>query len=385
MVIQVINLSSINVFNKFSEDYKIFRDVFHYGLFGLEIRGITSNLANTIQKIVLQQKEICYKRIEKGSLNLLLTGSLLFFHEIARKIVSAGDEEKGYRISKAVKNFEEYDNQSLEFGSTILSLNKPLIMGILNVTPDSFSDGGKYNSLESAVKKAEDMIKDGADIIDVGGESTRPGSEPVSVSEEIKRTIPVIKELKKKNPDVIISIDTTKSEIADKALESGASIVNDINGLSFDKDIAPIVYEHDAAIILMHIKGTPKTMQQAPEYKDVISEVYDFLYEQSNFAMKNGIKKIIVDPGIGFGKRVEDNFEIIKRLYDFKSLGFPIMIGLSRKSFIGKTLDLDVDHRDIPTTVLETVAVMNSARIIRTHNVKLAVQSRKLIQQIIQV
>lgn len=385
MVIQVINLSSINVFNKFSEDYKIFRDVFHYGLFGLEIRGITSNLANTIQKIVLQQKEICYKRIEKGSLNLIITGSLLFFHEIAAKIVSAGDEEKGYRIAKAIKNFEDYGKRSLAFGSKTLSFNKPLIMGILNVTPDSFSDGGQYNGLDSAVKKAEDLINEGADIIDIGGESTRPGSDPVSADEEMRRTIPVIKELKKRFNDVVISIDTTKSEVAGKALENGASIVNDISGLSFDKGIAPIVKEYDAAIVLMHIKGTPKTMQQAPQYKDVVSEVYDFLYEQSNFAMKNGIKKIIVDPGIGFGKRVEDNFEIIKRLDDFKSLGFPILIGLSRKSFIGKTLELEVDQRDIPTTVLEAVAVMNSARIIRTHNVKLAVQSRKLIQHIIQV
>lgn len=383
MVIQVIDLSSQEVFKKYSIDYKIFRDVYSVGLFGLEIRNITAELSNIVQRIVLEEKEICYKKNNKNSIDLCITGSISFFKEVSRRIVSSGDEDLGYRIVNILKNIEEYGSQSYKFGNTVLSFNKPLIMGILNVTPDSFSDGGKFINLDFAVNHAIQMINEGADIIDVGGESTRPGSDPVTEEEEINRTIPVINAIKKNKPDSIISIDTTKAHVVKKALENGVSIVNDISGLTFDKSIASLVKKHDAGIILMHIKGTPKTMQESPRYENVISEVYDFLYQQSNFAIRKGIKKIIVDPGIGFGKRVEDNFEILKRLEDFKSLGFPILIGLSRKSFIGKTLNLNIDQRDIPTAILETVSIINSARIIRTHNVSLAVQSRKLIQQLI--
>jgi dihydropteroate synthase len=256
-------------------------------------------------------------------------------------------------------------------------------MGILNVTPDSFSDGGKYLDKDFALAHAIKMCEDGADIIDIGGESTRPGADPVSLEDEIDRTIPVIKSIKKEIPDVLISIDTTKSEVANKALESGASFVNDISALTFDKNMLSIVKKYDAGLILMHIKGIPKNMQDHPDYDDLIGEIYDFLYNQSVASAKKGLNKIIVDPGIGFGKTVEHNFEILKRLGDFKSLGYPIMIGLSRKSFIGNILDLKIDERDIPTAVLESLAVQNSARIIRTHNVKLAVQSAKILKNFI--
>ncbi|MBS4035646.1 MAG: dihydropteroate synthase [Ignavibacterium sp.] len=256
-------------------------------------------------------------------------------------------------------------------------------MGILNVTPDSFSDGGKYVDRDFALAHAIKMCEDGADIIDIGGESTRPGADPVSLEEEIDRTIPVIKSIKKEIPDVLISIDTTKSEVANKALESGVSFVNDISALTFDKNMLSIVKKYDAGLILMHIKGIPKNMQDQPDYDDLIGEIYDFLYNQSVAAGKKGLNKIIVDPGIGFGKTVEHNFEILKRLGDFKSLGYPIMIGLSRKSFIGKILDLKIDERDIPTAILESLAIQNSARIIRTHNVKLAFQSGKILKNFI--
>ncbi len=337
-------------------------------------------MANIVQKIVLQEREICYKKNREDTTDIFITGSINLLKEISRKIVSFGDEDLGYRIVNAIKNFEEYGSQSFAFNNRLFTFNKPYIMGILNITPDSFSDGGKYHDYESAVEHALNMIDDGADFLDIGGESTRPGSEPVSVDEEIKRTIPVIKEIKKLKPDCVISIDTTKSEVAKKALENGASIVNDISSLTFDKNIASIVQKFDAGLVLMHIKGTPKNMQDSPKYDNVIREVYDFLYEQTNFAVQKGIKKVFVDPGIGFGKRVEDNFEILKRLADFKSLGFPILIGLSRKSFIGKTLDLQVDQRDVQSTILESISVLNSARIIRTHNVKLALQSTRLLE-----
>ena len=259
----------------------------------------------------------------------------------------------------------------------------PKIMGIVNVTPDSFSDGGKYFSLDSAVDRALKLIDDSADIIDIGGESTRPGSDPVSVDEEIKRTIPVIKKIIKLRKDAVISIDSTKSEVAKQALDSGAQIINDISGLTFDENMITTAKKFDAAVVIMHIKGNPKTMQDNPYYDDVVKEVYDFLFVQSKKAKQNGIEKIIVDPGIGFGKNVDDNFTLIKNLDYFQSLGYPVLIGVSKKSFIGKTLNLEADQREVGTVVLETISILKSARIIRTHNVNYCTQILKLASHIL--
>jgi dihydropteroate synthase len=275
------------------------------------------------------------------------------------------------------------DNPQYTFKNKILSIDIPKIMGIVNVTPDSFSDGGKYFSVDDAVNHALKLITDGADIIDIGGESTRPSSDPVSLEEELRRTIPVIKYIHQHRKDVIISIDTTKSEVARQALDAGASIINDISGLTFDEKMIDIAKEYDAGVVIMHIKGHPKTMQENPEYNDVVKEVYDFLLVQSIKSKQNGVDKIIVDPGIGFGKRVEDNFTLIKNLDYFQSLGYPVMIGLSKKSFIGKTLNLDPDQREIGTVILETISILKSARIIRTHNVKYCNQIVKLASHIL--
>jgi dihydropteroate synthase len=272
---------------------------------------------------------------------------------------------------------------SYKFGNQSISFDIPKVMGILNVTPDSFSDGGKYYSENSAINYALNMIDDGADIIDIGGESTRPGSDAVSLEDELQRTIPVIKKLVELKKDLIISIDTTKSEVARQALDSGASIVNDISGLTFDDKMISVLNSYNAGIVIMHIKGNPKTMQQNPHYLDVVKEVKDFLSQQSNKATQYGIDKIIIDPGIGFGKRVEDNFELIKRLEEFQSIGYPVMIGLSRKSFLGKTLNLNVDERDNATLIMETASVLKSARIIRTHNVQYCTQMVKLVSHIL--
>jgi dihydropteroate synthase len=269
------------------------------------------------------------------------------------------------------------------FNEKQIDFNYPRIMGILNVTPDSFSDGGKYFSVDAAVDKALQMIDEGADIIDVGGESTRPGSDPVSVEEELDRTTPVIKKLTSLRKDLIVSIDTTKSKIAYQALDNGASIINDISGLTFDPDMISVAKNFDSGIIIMHIKGNPRTMQQNPYYENVLSEVKEFLSIQIKKAEDSGISKIIIDPGIGFGKRVEDNFNLIRNLDSFLSLGYPILIGLSRKSFIGKTLDLDINQRDIPTVILEAISLIKSARIIRTHNVNYCRQMVKLVSNII--
>ncbi len=254
-------------------------------------------------------------------------------------------------------------------------------MGVLNVTPDSFSDGGIYNTRNSAVKFALAMLDEGADIIDIGGESSRPGSDQVEENQELERVIPVLKEIINKRPESVLSVDTTKSKVALEALNAGAVMINDISALRFDPEMVNVIKQFNSAVALMHMKGKPKNMQENPYYENVIEEVYDFLAERSSFATENGIDKIFIDPGIGFGKREEDNFNLIWRLKDFKSLSYPIMIGLSRKSFIGKTLDLEVDGIDEATMALNTLAISRGAKIIRTHNVKLGVQSCKLMNQ----
>ena len=246
-----------------------------------------------------------------------------------------------------------------------------LIMGILNVTPDSFSDGGRFLSPDAAVKRALIMEKEGADIIDVGGESSRPGAEPVPVEEELRRVIPVLERLRGKLR-IPISIDTTKAEVAEAALRAGASIVNDISALRFDPAMASVVAEFGAGLVLMHMLGTPKTMQQDPHYEDVVREVREFLAERALYAQSQGIPReaIAVDPGIGFGKTVEHNLELLRRLPELVELGFPVLVGPSRKSFIGAILGLGVEERLEGTLVACAVAVVRGADILRVHDVR---------------
>ena len=246
-----------------------------------------------------------------------------------------------------------------------------LIMGILNVTPDSFSDGGRFLSPDAAVKRALIMEKEGADIIDVGGESSRPGAEPVPVEEELRRVIPVLERLRGKLR-IPISIDTTKAEVAEAALRAGASIVNDISALRFDPAMAFVVAEFGAGLVLMHMLGTPKTMQQAPHYEDVVREVREFLAERALYAQSQGIPReaIAVDPGIGFGKTVEHNLELLRRLPELVELGFPVLVGPSRKSFIGAILGLGVEERLEGTLAACAVAVVRGADILRVHDVR---------------
>ncbi|MGB9608420.1 MAG: dihydropteroate synthase, partial [bacterium] len=242
---------------------------------------------------------------------------------------------------------------------------KPKIMGILNITPDSFYDGGRYNELDRAIARAEEMVEEGASIIDVGGESTRPGSESVSLEEELRRVIPAIKELVKRI-DLPISIDTYKAEVARRAIEEGAEMVNDISALRFDEKMVEVVREHKVAVVLMHMKGTPKDMQENPYYEDVVGEVYDFLKERVEWAQMNGIERdyLLIDPGIGFGKRTIDNIELIRRLSEFRSLGLPILIGPSRKSFLGNILGgLPPEERLEGTAAAVAVSVLKGASI----------------------
>ena len=277
-------------------------------------------------------------------------------------------------------------NNIFDFG------NKTYIMGILNVTPDSFSDGSKFFPLDDAVKHAIKMEKEGADIIDIGGESTRPGSKPVSIDEEMNRVISVIEELVNKIK-IPLSIDTYKSEVAKKALDLGVSMVNDITALRHDENLALLVAEYDVPICLMHMKGEPQNMQKNPIYDDVVKEIYDFLKERINYAISSGIKKenIIIDPGLGFGKRtgcgIEDNSEIIHRLSELKDLGCPILIGASRKTFIGNMCGckrpLPVNERLGGSIAAACTAVMNGADIVRVHDVKETRQSLELVDKIV--
>lgn len=249
--------------------------------------------------------------------------------------------------------------------------DRTLIMGILNVTPDSFSDGGKYESVDSAVEAALRMEEEGADIVDVGGESTRPGSEPVPVEEELGRVIPVIEGIRK-HSDVVISVDTYKSAVAEEALNRGANIVNDISGFRFDPEMPGVVKRYDAGVILMHIKGTPKDMQRNPVYKHILDEICEYLTESIDMAEECGIHResIVIDPGIGFGKKFEDNYLLIRYLREFKSLGYPVLIGPSRKSFIGNLLNLPVGERLEGTISAVCCAIMNGVDIVRVHDVK---------------
>lgn len=265
-----------------------------------------------------------------------------------------------------------------------LSLKRTLIMGILNITPDSFSDGGRFLDCHQAVKQALRMLDDGADIIDIGGESTRPGADPVPLETELERVLPVIESILKKRPEAVISIDTYKSAVARKAIESGARMVNDISGLGFDPEMKNVVRDKHVPVIIMHIKGTPRDMQKNPHYDNLITELIAYFRKRITEALKRGIEKsqIIIDPGIGFGKRLEDNYEILNRLDEFTALGFPVLVGPSRKSFIGRELNLPPEERIFGTAAAVSIAVWKGANILRVHDVKEMVEVIRIVERI---
>ena len=246
-----------------------------------------------------------------------------------------------------------------------------LIMGILNVTTDSFSDGGLFFDRGIAINHALEMEEAGADIIDIGGESTRPGAKPVLLKDELNRVIPVIEAVRSAS-DVCVSIDTYKADVAEKAIKAGANIVNDISGLQFDASMADVVKNNNVPVVIMHIKGTPREMQKDPHYDDLMQEIVAYFQERLEFCRRHGIKKenIILDPGIGFGKRSQDNFELLRELKQIADLGYPVLSGPSRKSFIGLTLDLPVEERVEGTAAAVTASILNGAKIVRVHDVQ---------------
>lgn len=268
------------------------------------------------------------------------------------------------------------------FGAVSYDLaSRPFVMGILNVTPDSFSDGGRYASAREAVRHGIRLAGEGADFIDVGGESTRPGSDPVNVEEELGRVIPVIKDLSQA-VTVPISIDTCKSEVAHEALLAGATVVNDVSGLTFDGRMPSVIADHKATAVVMHMKGKPKTMQENPHYDDLLGEVKAFLGRACETGKASGIRQIIIDPGIGFGKTLHHNLELIRRLRELTTLGYPILIGPSRKSFLGMILDSPPDERLEGTIAASVIGVMNGASIVRVHDVRAIVRTLKVLRAV---
>jgi len=377
MIIQIINFSSEDTFNHYSKKYNIYRELFSSDHYGLELRQISKDTSKILQQLCSDNRDIYYMDTNEKLFNFLIFGTISSINETAKSIKSKWREDAGHKILHVIDSYFEYNKQQLIIGEKKLLLEKCYIMGILNVTPDSFSDGGKYINKDLAISHGIKMLDEGADIIDIGGESSRPGTKNVNVDEELKRTIPVIEGIIKERPNAIISIDTVKSLVAKHAVESGAKIINDISGFK-DENILNVAAKNNSLLVIMHMKGTPQTMQDKPYYDDVITEIYDFLGKKIVIAKEAGVRSFFIDPGIGFGKRVIDNFKILNRLDEFRGLGYPIIIGISRKSLIGKSLNLDIDDRDIATMILETDAVQKGARIIRTHSVKNAKQLKQL-------
>ena len=274
------------------------------------------------------------------------------------------------------------DNYSINFKGNLISLDLPIVMSILNTTPDSFFDGGKYNSIDKALKKVESDLKMGATIIDIGGYSSKPNGSEVSMEEEIKRTIPYIEKIVTSFPDVKISIDTFRGKVASLALDAGAGMINDISAWNMDDKMLAIIKKHNIPYVLMHMNGTPKTMQKDPNYTSLINDIIGFLSEKVNQLKEYGIKDIIIDPGFGFGKTISDNYKLLKNLESLKVLNLPILIGLSRKSMIYKVLETKSLNSINGTTALNMFALSKGAKILRVHDVKQAIECIKLNQEI---
>lgn len=352
--------------------------------FLIKINSVSSIAANILKQEMLSlggdaavSRDVLTGKVKNT--DCLLIGNLCQFNRLNEKlnIQPFGLSRLAKELSDGIDNYQK-DSFILDFSGTKLNLTRrTCIMGIVNLTPDSFSGDGFYKDhgclslkKQTAIDYTEQLIKDGASIIDIGGESSRPGAKPVGVKEEIRRTIPVIKQLVKKIK-VPISIDTYKLEVAKQALDNGASMVNDITGLK-NKLMAKTIAQYKAAVVIMHMQGNPRTMQKHPHYNSFMDESTIFLKKGLDLALESGIKenRIVVDPGIGFGKDLEHNLEILKKLKEFKILGQPILVGPSRKSFIGKILNNEQKDRLVGTITSCVLAAKNGANIVRVHDVK---------------
>ena len=368
---------------------ELMRDkLFH---FNLMIKGIDCRLGNFLkQEMVSLGGDVAMDRrmidCSVAASDIILMGTQNQLNTIIDRLADRFNDMQGVagRLRECLKNIESPPH-TVRCKKTVLQFNeRTYLMGILNVTPDSFSDGGMFLDPGNAISHGIELASQGADIIDIGGESTRPGSKPLPPDEELRRVIPVIEGLSGKI-DIPISIDTYKSLIAEKAIEAGAEMINDISGLHFDPKMADVAAKYDVPVAVMHIKGTPEIMQLDVHYDCLLTEIMEYLEESTEIAERAGVdeRQIIIDPGIGFGKSVEDNLRIISRLTEFKSLGKPIMLGLSRKSFIGKILNAEVGQRAEGTLASISAAIMNGANILRVHDVAPARKAAQMADAIL--
>jgi len=351
--------------------------------FNLKMEGIDPRAANVLKQEMLSLGgDVALDRrgldCSIQQTDALLMGTQKHFEKLILKLGQYPTlESLGQSIQETLHNISR-TQYSLRCRNQELTLGKrTLLMGILNVTPDSFSDGGLFLDKEKAISYGLGMVAEGVDIIDIGGESTRPGSKPLDPEEELRRVIPVIESLSKE-VDVPISIDTYKAVVAQRAIEAGAQIINDISGLHFEPSLAQIAAREDTPLVLMHIRGTPETMQKDIHYRSLFPEIIRYLKDSIRTAESAGLDpgQIIIDPGIGFGKTVEDNLLLLKHLSEFRILGKPILLGTSRKSFIGKILNTGVENRLEGTLATIAIGVLNGAHIIRCHDVP---QAKKAI------
>ena len=334
------------------------------------------------------QKDVVTAKVDLS--DCLILGDVKRLYKLSEKLKEQNFEflrEVGQEIEASI-NASTKGEFVFRFGDREVSLkDRFMIMGILNVTPDSFSDGGDYLDVDKALKRVEEMINEGADIVDVGGESTRPFAEPVSLDEELRRVVPVIESVKKEFPEVVLSIDTYKSKVAQEALDRGVEIVNDISGLGFDEKLIEVLAGSNCGIVEMHIKGTPKNMQKDPHYDDVVLEINEKFKEILEKLRSAGVdeERVVLDPGIGFGKRFENNLEILNNIEAFKIWGRPILIGTSRKSFIGGVLGIEnPKERLFGTIASNVVAFIKGAHIFRVHDVRAHKEALKLAKAILE-
>ncbi|PLX45542.1 MAG: dihydropteroate synthase [Deltaproteobacteria bacterium] len=342
----------------------------------LKVEGLKPAAGNILKQEALSLG--CDAAVARGVINCsvettdaVIMGTMKQLRAITRKLRPQpfGLKVLGEEIAELLK--EDVNDRVPLPGGKFLDLSSPAVMGIVNVTPDSFSDGGDNYSADTAVESALRMVEEGADVLDIGGESTRPGSEAVSAREELSRILPVIEGIATKT-EVPISVDTTKAEVAREAIKAGAAIINDISGLNFEPDLAKVAADTGAPLILMHMRGKPRTMQSDTTYRDLVGEIYRLLADAVKLALDAGVERerIIIDPGIGFGKSAEGNLALVKRISEFNSMGLPVLVGASRKSFIGSTLGIeDPKDRLEGGLAVAALAVNAGAKIIRTHDV----------------